>query len=58
MIKKALLSDEDEIELLFNVLTLECPISKRMLDIHYQKEMIEPYENKEAPEPKQNHYNQ
>jgi hypothetical protein len=53
MIKKTLITEEEEIQLLANVLTEECPISKRMLDIHYEKEMIEPNENKEAPEPQQ-----
>ena len=56
MIKKIIITEEDEIQLLANFLTEECPISKRMLDIHYKKEMVEQNENKEVPEPQQKYH--
>ena len=56
MIKKSLITEEEEIQLLANVLTEECPISQRMLDIHYKKEMVEQNENKEIPATKQKYH--
>ena len=39
MIKKALITEEEEIQLLSNVLTGDCSISQRMLDIHYKQQL-------------------
>jgi len=39
MIKKALLTEDEEFQLLSNVLTEDDQLSQRMLDIHYKQEL-------------------
>jgi len=41
MYNKALITPDEESQLLTNILTEDCPLSARILDIHYQQMMRE-----------------